>query len=224
MAADDELPGSFPVVPDDDLDVFGAEAAAARLSRRLAEIEPAPTRFDEDGRARLTPPFSAARDRVDGPPWARTLVVFGAHATPWSRRLADLLASVRDRYRTTVRVVWRHDPDPATHPRAVIFALAAEAAAPHARFWALTRELLRLRHFDPPDLHAAIVRAGLYGGDILAAMRAGAGSDRIAEDVASARASAVDAAPALFIDGLRYAGELDRAPLWAALDAGPRSE
>jgi Thioredoxin len=219
MAADDEPRARF--VRDDDLDVFGAEDAAARLSRRLAEIEPVPARFDEEGRARLSPPFTATRDRVDGPPWARTLVVFGAHATPWSRRLGDLLSSVRDRYRTTVRVVWRHDPDPVTHPRAVIFALAAEAAAPHARFWALTRELLRLRHHDPPDLHAAIVRAGLYSADVLAAMRAGAGADRIAEDVASARASGVAAAPALFIDGVRYEGELDRARLWAALDAGP---
>jgi protein-disulfide isomerase len=39
-------------------------------------------------------------------------------------------------------------------------------------------------------------------------MRTGRGTDRIVQDVASARASAVIAAPAMFINGRRYEGWL----------------
>jgi protein-disulfide isomerase len=186
-------------------------------------LEPSAVRLTEDGRARLSPPFDPDRDRVDGPPYAATtLVVFGAFAAPSSRPLGELLNAVRERYLTTVRVVWRHYPDPGAHPRAVIYALAAEAAAERARLWALGRELLGLRHHDPRDLHAALVRAGLDPEVIVPAMAAGTGADRIVEDSASALASGVAYSPALFIDGERYDGELDRATVCGALDAAIR--
>jgi 2-hydroxychromene-2-carboxylate isomerase len=89
-----------------------------------------------------------------------------------------------------------------------MLALAAEAAASRGHFWALTMELLRLRHTDPPDLHAALVRAGLDPDRTLVAMRAGTGADRIAADVASALSSGVVYTPALFVDGERYDGAL----------------
>jgi len=101
----------------------------------------------------------------------------------------------------------------------VLLALAGEAATPRGRFWALTRELLALRHHDPADLSAALVRAGLDSARTLADMVAGRGADRIADDTASALASGVTFAPALFIDGERYRGELEPAALLAALEA-----
>jgi 2-hydroxychromene-2-carboxylate isomerase len=168
----------------------------------------------------LSPPFDPDRDRVEGPPSARaTLVVFGAHGTAWSRPLGRVLAFVRERHLTTVQVGWRHDPEPATHTRAAVLALAAEAAAASSRFWALTRELLELRHYDPADLHAAILRAGLDPGRTLADMREGTGTARIVDDVASALASGVAYSPALFVNGERYQGELDPGAVSAALEA-----
>jgi protein-disulfide isomerase len=128
-----------------------------------------------------------------------------------------MIDDVRERHPATVRVAWRHYPEPDAHPRAVMLALAAEAAAASGHFWALTRELLRLRHDDPPDLHAALLRAGLDPERTLEEMRAGTGADRIVDDVASAMASGVAFSPALFIDGERYDGPLDAAPLNDAL-------
>lgn len=58
------------------------------------------------------------------------------------------------------------------HPRATVLALAAEAAAARGRLWTLTRELLRMRHHDPADLHAAIVRASLGPDSTQEAVRA----------------------------------------------------
>jgi Thioredoxin len=211
-----------PEVVDDDLDVFGAEAAAAELTERLERIRPSAVRVGADGRPLLSPAFDADRDRVDGPtPAPTTLVVFGAHGTPSSRPLASMLSHVRERHLSTVGVAWRHYPDPIAHPRAVMLALAAEAAGARGRFWALTRELLHMRHHDPADLHAAMLRVGLDPERALEAMRAGTGGDRIAEDVASALASGVTFSPALFVNGERYEGELDPAAVSAALEAVP---
>jgi Thioredoxin len=211
-------------VVDADFDLFGAEAAAADLSRRLAAVEQPRVRHDAHGDALLWPPYAPARDHVDGPPTGpASLVVFGAFGTPWSRVLGHVLGRVRDRYPSTVCVVWRHFPDPVAHPRAVMMALAAEAAGTHGRFWALTREFLARRHDDPSDLHIALVRAGLDPQRTIAEMRAGIRADRIADDVESAGASGVTYAPALFINGEHYVGELSPravaealAPVWGA--------
>jgi hypothetical protein len=191
--------------------------AAARLVALLERVPREPVRFAGDGRSLLSPPLLTTRDRFDGPVTARaTLLVFAAHATPASPTLGAVLERARERH----LVAWRHYPDPAAHPRAVTFALATEAAAMHGKFWALTRELLRLRHDDPEDLHAAMLRAGLDPQRALDAMRAGAGSDRIVEDVTSAHASGVEYVPALFVNGERYRGPLEADAVIAALDAG----
>jgi protein-disulfide isomerase len=148
-------------------------------------------------------------------------VVFAAHGTPFSRPLVSVLSHVRERHPSTVGVAWRHYPDPIAHPRAVMLALAAEAAAARGRFWALTRELLHMRHHDPADLHAAMLRVGLDPERALEAKRAGTGADRISADVASALASGVTFSPALFVNGERYEGALDPAAVSAALEAVP---
>ena len=211
--------------PADDFDRFGAEQAAGRLAARLARVTAPAGRLAGDGRAPLAPPFSLERDHVEGPVFAgATLVVFGAFGTPGSRPLGRVIERVREDHIATVRIAWRHFPDPGAHPHAVMLALAAEAAAARGRFWALTRELLRLRHDDPIDLHAALVRAGLDPGRTLDSMRAGTGADRIADDVASAMGSGVAFTPALFLNGERYDGELGAAPVSAAVAGATRAD
>jgi 2-hydroxychromene-2-carboxylate isomerase len=208
-----------PAVVDDDVDLFGAEEAAARVAERIAAVQPGAVRLAADGRQLLAPPFDPVHDRVDGVTPARvTLVVFGAHGTPSSRPLATVLAHVLERDATTLGVAWRHYPDPVAHPRAAVLALAAEAAAARGRFWALTRELLHMRHNDPRDVHAAMVRVGLDPERAAEAMRAGVGADRIVDDVKSALASGVTFSPVLFINDERYEGELDPAAVSAALE------
>ena len=212
-----------PTVVDEDADVYGAEDAAARLTERLRTLDPAPVHAEPGERPRLSPPLTVDRDRIEGPAAGVTVVVFGAHGTPASRSLGAVLDAIRERHIATVGIGWRHYPDPDAHPRAAILALAIEAAAVSARFWTLTRELLKMRHHDPADLHAALVRSWLDPGETLDAMRAGVGADRIAADVSSARASAVVVAPTLFIDGERFAGEVEPAPVLAAVDAALRA-
>jgi Thioredoxin len=218
--APDQPRHETPEIVDEPVDAYGAEDAAAALSDRLEHVRAGAVRVADDGRDLLSPPFAPGHDHVDGPSWARsTLVVFGAHGTPAARPLGRLLAALRARDPATVRIVWRHFPDPAAHPRAVTLALAAEAAAASGRFWALTHELLSLRRHDPLELSAAMVRAGLDPDRIIADMRAGTGADRIVADTESALASGVAYTPALFIDGERYQGPLEPEALFAAIES-----
>src|SRR5262245_38689668 len=143
-----------PTVVDEDADVYGAEEAAARLTDRLRALEPPPVHAGPGDRPRLTPALSVDRDRIEGPAAGRaTVVVFGAHGTPASRSVGAVLDAIREQHIATVGIAWRHYPDPDAHPRAAILALAVEAAAVSGRFWTLTREMLRLHHHDPRDLH-----------------------------------------------------------------------
>ena len=211
-----------PAVVDDDVDLYGAEGAAATLTERIEHVPVGDARVGASGRPLLSPPFDPARDHVDGALSPRaTVVVFGAYGTPSSRPLATVLSRVRELHPSSLAVAWRHYPDPVAHPRAAVLALAAEAAAANGRFWALTRELLHMRHHDPSDLRAAMVRVGLDPARALAAMRAGSGADRIVDDVASAQASGVTFSPALFVNGERYAGELDPVAVAAAVEVAP---
>jgi 2-hydroxychromene-2-carboxylate isomerase len=200
----------------DTFEVYGAEPAAARLVERIGRVRRAATRTGPAGRPLLSPPVVLTRDHWDGvAPTGSTLVVFGAYGTPWSRRLERVLNEARRRH----LVVWRHYPDPEAHPHAAMLSLAAEAAATLAKFWALTYEMLTMRHDDPAALHDAMLRAGVDPQRAVAIMQAGTGTERIVDDVASALASGVNYEPTLFVNGRRYDGELDPAAVVAALDA-----
>ena len=117
------------MMPADLDELFGAEDAAGRLTQRLVRVRP------RAYGTRLSPPFALSRDHVDGPVSAPlTLVVFGAHGTPFSRSLGELLAYVREHYLTTARVAERIVDDTAR-------ALASGVAATPALF--LGRERYR---------------------------------------------------------------------------------
>src|SRR4051794_9094997 len=164
----------IPDVVDEATDRYGVEETAARVAARLARVEPHAARVADDGEIVLTPPLAPAHDRIAGPAWGRaTVVVFGAHGTPSSRSLGVVLDAIRRRHPTTVGTAWRHHPDPVAHPRAVVFALAVEAAAQAGRFWTLTRELLRLRHHQPGDPPSAPVRSSPAPDPLLAPLAGG---------------------------------------------------
>jgi hypothetical protein len=169
--------GDVPPVVDEDTDRFGVEDVAARVAARLARIEPHAARTAADGEILLAPPLAPGHDRIAGPaPGRATLVVFGAHGTPSSRSLGAVLDAVRQRHPATVGVAWRHYPDPAAHPRAVVLALAVEAAAGVGKFWTLTRELLRCATTTPATCTAR--SSGRRSTRIMWSRRCGAERER----------------------------------------------
>jgi protein-disulfide isomerase len=204
---------------DELVDCFGAEDAAARLTERLVRLRP-PGLGEPGYGPGLWPPVSPERDRIEGPPSpAATLLVFGAHATPEARDLHRVLEHVREHDIATVAIVWRHFPHPQAHPKAAMFALAAEAGAARNHFWALTMELLRVRHGTPAELDAALRRVGIDPERAVETMQRGLGADRIVADSQSALASGVLFSPTLFINGELYRGDLEPQAVCQAVDA-----
>jgi protein-disulfide isomerase len=199
---------------DDDIERVFDEAVAA-LAGRVPALGSQPS---ADRLPVLTPPLSASRDHIEGAVWAPvSLLVFGSYATPASPSLGKELEVLREAHPATLRVAWRHLPDPQTHPRAAALALAAEAAGAEGRFWSMHRELIALRHDDLEDLHGAARRAGVDFYRLLDHMRAGVGADRVVSDVESAVASRVASVPTMFINGERYNGDHAPAALSAAV-------
>ena len=201
-------------------DLYGAEAAARQLNERLAGSR----RLPRGGRRTAvsschrhsSATATGSRDCRRRPPRSSSSAHTARRArASWVRCSSSYVRVIPRRSRARGGTPPIRSPT----PHASLFALAAEAAALTGHFWPLTRELLRLHHHAPRDLHAAMLRAGVDPDRALAAMRAGTGADRIADDVASALASGVIATPALFVDGERWRADLDPELVSGALQA-----
>jgi len=121
-------------------------------------------------------------------------------------RAFPLLVRYLDEFRGTLRWVFRHFPLGWEHPGSALAARAAEAAARQGKFWEMHDELYRspgMLHREALHAHAASV--GLDLGRFSTDLEDPALVARIERDVASGRASSVNATPTFFVDGARYA-------------------
>ena len=160
------------------------------------------------------------RDHARGPKDAPvTLVKYGDYECPYCGEAHPVLKELMERLGEQVRFVFRHFPLDSVHPCARRAAQAAEAAASQGRFWEMhdllyehqdelgEEDLMRyaaeleldLRRFEEDltnDNHAWRIEEDRLGGD-----RAG-----------------VRGTPALFVNGVRYAGPMDLDGLLAAVE------
>ena len=117
-----------------------------------------------------------------------------------------LLVRYLDEFRGTLRLVFRHFPLGWEHPGSALAARAVESAARQGKFWEMHDELFRnpsMLHREALHAHAASL--GLDIGQFSADLDDPSIVDRIERDVASGRASSVNATPTFFVDGARYA-------------------
>ncbi|MFC5821213.1 Na+/H+ antiporter NhaA [Nonomuraea harbinensis] len=153
-------------------------------------------------------------DHVRGPADAAvTVVEYGDFECPYCGRLHPILEELRRR-RPDVRFVFRHYPLRDMHPRALAAALVAEAAGRDGRFWEMHDKLYAAqRALADADLarYAAELKV-----DLSAPIAARAA--RIERDERSGRESGVRGTPTLFINGVRYRGRLDLAPIIEAVE------
>jgi diadenylate cyclase len=161
-----------------------------------------------------------ARDHVRGPEDAPvTLVKYGDYECPYCRQLHPVLKELRVRAGERVRFVFRHFPLDSVHPRARRAALAAEAAAAQGRFWEM-HDLLYENQDELGDEDLARYAAEL--GLDLQRFEADMANDdhawHIEEDRLDGERAGVRGTPALFIDGVRYAGPMDLDGLLAAVE------
>jgi protein-disulfide isomerase len=106
------------------------------------------------------------------------------------------------------------------HPRALLGAVAAEAAASQGKFWEMHDTLMdNQRALAPKDLLGYARDLGLDAERFAADLRAHAGGARVAEDMDSADLATVSGTPTFFINGRRHYGAFDLATLKEAVTA-----
>ena len=139
-----------------------------------------------------------------------TLVEYGDLGCPFCFAASRPIASLLERF-PTLRLVWRHFPDPELHPGADLAAELSELAAEHGKFWEARDLLLAGREsFSAEDLLSVARRLDLDPGDAEDAIRERRYRQRVRLDVAGGEQAGVHATPTFFVDGEPLVGSWSR--------------
>jgi Na+/H+ antiporter NhaA len=196
--------------------VFRVTAMLPKRLRLRALLGTADTIID------LAVPVDPERDHVRGPDKSPvTLVEYGDFECPYCGQaepvMRELLAGYGD-----LRYVWRHLPLTDVHPRALLAADGAEAAARQGKFWEMHDQLLDHQGaLTAWDLLRYAGELGMDTGQFTRDLRDRAGAAKIAADVDSADLSGVSGTPTFFINGRRHYGAYDIGTLSDAVRAAP---
>lgn len=114
--------------------------------------------------------------------------------------------------------IFRHFPQAEIHPHAQHGAEAAEAAAAQGQFWQMHEILfINQQNLGNGYLIEYANRLGLGISQFLQELSGGVHIDRINVDIESGKQSGVEAAPALFMNGIRYRARWNIQQLMAAI-------
>jgi protein-disulfide isomerase len=166
---------------------------------------------DHEHHLLLVPP--SIRDHIQGVLSATiVLVMYGDYECFQSANTYRLIKAAQQLSPTlennNVCFIFRHFPQVEIHPRAQRAAEVAEAAAAQGRFWQMHEMLFIFQQaLENGCLIEYANRLGLDISQFLRDLSRGVYVDRINVDIEGGRQSGVEAAPALFINGIRY---LDR--------------
>jgi protein-disulfide isomerase len=177
-------------------------------------------------RAKLAVPVSEERDHIRGPKTAPvTLVEYGDYECPFCGQAYYVLKDLTQRAGNLMRFVFRNFPLTTLHPHAERAAEAAEAAAAQGKFWEMHDLLFENQQsLEDEDLMKYAALAGLDTSKFLGDMREGRYQNHIREDFLSGARSGVNGTPTFFINGVRYDGSWDLAPLLAAIEDAARDK
>ncbi|MGL4622418.1 MAG: DsbA family protein [Chroococcidiopsis sp.] len=165
------------------------------------------------------------RDRRQGSLNAKVVLVeYGDYQCSQCGELYTLIQTVQKRLNTSEQndlcFVYRHFPQPQIHPQAQKAAAAAEAAAAQGQFWQM-HDILFAHQQELGNGYLAEYADNL-GLDVTLFVRdlhKQVHIARINEDIESGLHSGVTAAPALFINGIRYCDRWNIEQLKAAIVA-----
>jgi predicted DsbA family dithiol-disulfide isomerase len=132
-------------------------------------------------------PAVGERDHVTGSSSPKlTLVEYGDFGCPYCFQASRPVKSLLDRF-DGLRLVWRHFPVPALHPRADLAAELSELAGLHGQFWDAHSLLLTPRgRFSHDDLLSVAGRLELDPAETHAALREHTFRERVLADIEAA--------------------------------------
>jgi protein-disulfide isomerase len=167
-----------------------------------------------------------ARDHSVGPAQAPiTIVEYGDFQCSHSGRAYLVVKALQQRIGMRLRFAFRNFPIVELHPRSLVAAEAAEAAASQGRFWKmhdLLFENQRALGTAALDRYARALELDM--GRFTDDMNEHTFRSRIQADVETGVMSGVEGTPTFFINGVRYEGAHDLVSLLAASVAvGPEA-
>lgn len=165
------------------------------------------------------------RDHAQGPADAPvTLVEYGDYQCPQCAEAHRVVKELQRRFGDSLAFVFRNFPLTEIHPDAERAAETAEWAALSRRFWPMHDFLFEHpQSLDATSLLTAVGHLKLDRRQLQTAWHDRALQHRVAEDVASGKASGVCATPTFFINGARHEGSWDIDTLAEALCAAGAS-
>jgi protein-disulfide isomerase len=163
---------------------------------------------------RLTLPVGP-RDHVMGNESApATLVEYGDYECPYCLRAYPIIKKVQKRLGNQLLFVFRNFPVSSTHPHARHAAEAAEIAAQQGKFWEMHDYLFEHQgDLEDSDLKTYAAALGLNTAHFDRDLDGHVQADRVREDFLSGVHSGVNGTPTFFINGVRYDGSWEAAPL-----------
>jgi protein-disulfide isomerase len=148
-----------------------------------------------------------------------TLIEFSDFQCPFCARAMPVVQQLRDHYPTQLRVIYKHLPLEAIHPRARAAAEASVCADEQGKFWAFhDRIFANQGALADEDLrgHAAALELDLAAYD--ACRSDPKRGERIAADMAEARVAGVSGTPAFVLNGVLLRGLQSPEALMARID------
>jgi protein-disulfide isomerase len=144
-----------------------------------------------------------ASDHAIGPEHARvTVVEYGDFECPNCKQAAPSVKILLERFKGSVRFVYRHFPLEEVHPSALHAAEAAECAGAQAKFWPMHDLLFdNQAHLKPAQLASYAERLTLDMERYRSEMDDHLYLQRIREHMESGHASGVRSTPAFFVNG-----------------------
>ena len=173
-------------------------------------------------RSLLVPP--STQDLIQGILSAKVvLVMYGDYQCPKSADVYKLIKAIKRELSAAfgedyLCFIFRHFPQTQIHPHAQRAAQVAEAAAAQGKFWLMSDTLFD--HQQRLENGYLVEYANDLGLDIpqfLKELSKQVHIDRINEDIEGGMQSGVTTAPALFINGIRYAERWNTTELMAAM-------
>ncbi|MBC7881978.1 MAG: DsbA family protein [Anaerolineae bacterium] len=166
----------------------------------------------------------SARDHLQGVLNAKVIIVmYGDYECFQSANVYRLVKVVQQQMilsfgENEMCFIFRHFPQLEIHPHAQHAAEAAEAAAAQGQFWQMHEMLfINQQNLGNGYLVEYANRLGLGISQFLQDLSGGMHIDRINADVESGKQSGVEAAPALFMNGIRYRARWNIQQLMSAI-------
>jgi protein-disulfide isomerase len=165
------------------------------------------------------------RDHIRGPADAAvTLVEYGDYQCPHCGMAHPIVERVEDRFRQTLRFVFRHFPLIQIHPFAESAAEAAEFAGAHGRFWEVhdglfeNQDNLNDARLALPLIFTLAEATGLSPASLRSALARGDYAPKVRSDFMGGVRSGVNGTPTFFINGRRHDGSYAYDDLVSAIE------